>query len=85
MENRTKYEIEGHPGTWVIDNSWVSDLGYIMIKFYHLENKVFMNVNTRTTLEQALKNTNGPYKVEVPKIKEVRPEETNGPDLSIIY
>lgn len=85
MENRIKYEIEGHPGEWIIENSWVSDLGWIMIRFYHLEYKVFMNINTKTTLEQALKSKNGFNHPDILKIKEIRPEETNGPDLSIIY
>lgn len=52
---KTKYEIEGHPGTWTIKNSWISDLGYIMIAFWSEEKKVTLNVNTGTTLEQALK------------------------------
>ena len=52
---KTKYEIEGHPGVWTIKNSWISDLGFIMIAFWSEERGVTMNVNTRTTLEQALK------------------------------
>ena len=55
MENRTKYTIHGHEGLWVIDGSWISDLGYVMVKFYNLDKKVWMNVNTGTTLEQALR------------------------------
>ena len=57
MENRkkTEYTIEGHPGRWIIKNSWISDLGYVMIAFYDLDRKVIMNVYTGTTLEQALR------------------------------
>lgn len=52
---KTYYEIEGHPGKWIIKNSWISDLGYVMIAFYDEERKITLNVNTRTTLEEALK------------------------------
>ena len=52
---KTKYEIEGHPGIWTIKNSWISDLGFVMVAFWSEERKVTMNINTGTTLEQALK------------------------------
>jgi hypothetical protein len=56
MENRTKtnYKIGDHEGDWTIKNSWISDLGYVMIAFWNEKRKVTMNVNTGTTLEQAL-------------------------------
>ena len=53
--SKTKYEIEGHPGIWTIKNSWISDLGFVMVAFWSEERKVTMNINTGTTLEQALK------------------------------
>lgn len=52
---KIKYEIEGHEGLWTIKNSWISELGFVMIAFWSEERKVTMNVNTGTTLEQALK------------------------------
>jgi len=55
MTNQTKYKIGDHDGDWVIKNSWVSDLGYLMIAFWNEKRRVTMNVNTGTTLEQALK------------------------------
>lgn len=77
MENRkpTEYTIEGHEGRWVIKNSWISDLGYIMIKFYNLEKKVFMNVYTGTTLEQAL---------DLPWAAKSKPEGTNPTQIDTI-
>ena len=75
MKN-TKYEIEGHEGVWSIKHSWISDLGYVMVAFWNEDRKVTMNVNTGTTLEQAL---------QLPWVKAAIPDETNGPDLSIIY
>jgi hypothetical protein len=76
MRDKTKYEIEGHPGVWIINHSWVSDLGYIMVAFYNEDKGVTMNVSTRTTLEQAL---------QLPWVHKADSDETNGPDLSIIY
>ena len=76
MENRTKYVIEGHEGVWTIKHSWVSDLGYIMVSFWNEDKKVTMNVNTRTTLEQAL---------DLPWVHKSDPEETNPPNLDIMY
>lgn len=80
MENRnkTKYIIGDFAGEWTIKNSWISDLGYIMIAFWNEEKKVIMNVNTGTTLEQALKLPWAPK-------QEDNPEETNPPNLDIIY
>jgi len=73
---KTKYEIQGHEGQWVIENSWVSDLGYIMIRFYNLDKKTWMNVNTRTTVEEAF---------DLPWVIPTPPEETNPPDTTTIY
>lgn len=77
MENRkTLYSIEGHEGVWTIKHSWVSDLGYIMVAFWNEDKHVTMNVNTKTTLEQAL---------QLPWVHKSEPEETNPPNLDIIY
>lgn len=71
MENRkpTEYSIEGHEGRWIIKNSWISDLGYLMVAFYNLDRKVTMNVNTGTTLEQALKKPWERYPEETKDLK----------------
>lgn len=69
MENRkpTEYSIEGHEGRWIVENSWISDLGLVMIKFYNLDKKVWMSVNTGTTLDQALKQPWERYSEETKK------------------
>jgi hypothetical protein len=54
MQQKTKYKIGDHEGDWTIKNSWISELGFVMISFWNEQKKVTMNVNTRTTLEQAL-------------------------------
>ena len=77
MENRkTLYTIEGHEGVWSIKHSWISDLGYVMVSFWNEDKKVTMNVNTKTTLEQAL---------DLPWVTPTPPEETNPPDITTIY
>jgi hypothetical protein len=77
MKDKTKYTIGDFSGEWTIKNSWVSDLGFIMIAFWNEEKKVIMNVNTQTTLEQALK---------LPWVKEPEDsDETSEPNLDIIY
>jgi hypothetical protein len=77
MKDKTKDRIGDFAGEWTIENSWISDLGYIMIAFWNEERKVTMNINTGTTLEQALK---------LPWSKEPEDsEETNHPNLDIIY
>jgi len=76
MQSKTKYEIQGHEGQWIIENSWISDLGYIMIRFYNLDKKTWMNVNTRTTVEEAF---------NLPWVTPTSPEETNPPDTTTIY
>jgi len=50
----TYYSIEGHEGRWTVDSTTISELGYIMVKFYNEDKKVFMNINMGT-LEDALK------------------------------
>lgn len=54
MLNKTYYTIEGHEGRWTVDNTTISELGFIMVKFYNEDKKVFMNINMGT-LEDALK------------------------------
>ena len=77
MKDKTKYRIGDFAGEWTIENSWISDLGYIMIAFWNEERKVTMNINTGTTLEQALK---------VPWAQEQEDsDETSEPNLDIIY
>lgn len=72
MQNKTQYQIKDHPGTWTIKNSWVSDLGYIMIAFWSEERGVIMNVNTQTTLQEALEL---PYKKSQDIFKSIDPDE----------
>ena len=76
MKDKTKYAIEGHEGEWTIRHSWISELGYVMVAFWNEERKVTMNVNTQTTLEQAL---------QLPWAHAADPEETNTPNIDIIY
>ena len=76
MRDKTKYKIGDFSGEWTIKNSWISELGYIMISFWNEEKKVVMNVNTQTTLEQALK---------LPWVHDSEPQETNEPNIDIIY
>jgi len=77
MQNKTKYKIGDFDGDWTIKNSWVSDLGLIMIAFWNEERKVTMNINTGTTLEQAL---------QLPWAKpHNQPEETKSPDIDTIH
>ena len=54
MTNKTYYTIQGHDGRWVHDSTSISELGFIMAKFYNEDKKVFMNINMGT-LEDALK------------------------------
>jgi hypothetical protein len=77
MKDKTKYRIGDFAGEWTIENSWISDLGYIMIAFWNEERKVTMNINTGTTLEQALKLPWGHEPEDS--------DETSEPNLDIIY
>ena len=70
-----EYEIEGHAGVWELKDSFVTELGYLMIKFYNRDRGVFMNMNTRVNLTDLLKEI-GASKVS---------DETTKPDLDIIY
>ena len=76
MKDKTKYTIEGHEGVWTMKNSWISDLGLVMVAFWCEERGVTMNINTGTTLEQAL---------QLPWVHAAVSEETKGPNIDIIY
>jgi hypothetical protein len=54
MKQETYYTIENHEGRWIHKSTAISELGFIMVKFYNVDKKVFMNVNMGT-LEDALK------------------------------
>ena len=54
MKQEIYYTIEGHEGRWIHKSTTISELGFIMVKFYNVDKKVFMNVNMGT-LEDALK------------------------------
>jgi hypothetical protein len=54
MKQETYYTIEGHEGRWIHKSTSISELGFIMAKFYNVDKKVFMNINMGT-LEDALK------------------------------
>lgn len=45
MENKLTYTIDGYEGVWTLDSSSVSELGFLMAKFYHEERGVWMSVN----------------------------------------
>ena len=50
------YEYEGR--TYVLAGSFISDLGYLMIRFYDEEKKVWMNVNLGSFEDLILKKQN---------------------------
>jgi hypothetical protein len=52
-KNKTYYTIEGHEGRWTHESTTISELGYIMVKFFNVDKKVYMNVNMGL-LEDAL-------------------------------
>ena len=54
MTNKTYYHIEGHEGRWSVSETNISELGYILVKFYNEDKKVFMNINMGL-LEDALR------------------------------
>lgn len=54
MKQETYYTIENHEGRWIHKSTTISELGFILVKFYNVDKKVFMNVNMGT-LEDALK------------------------------
>lgn len=53
MKQETYYTIEGHEGKWVHKSTSISDLGYIMVKFFNVDKKVYLNMNMGL-LEDAL-------------------------------
>ena len=54
MKQETYYTIEGHEGRWSVSETNISELGYILVKFYNEDKKVFMNINMGL-LEDALR------------------------------
>ena len=50
------YEYKGR--TYVLAGSFISDLGYLMIRFYDEEKRVWMNVNIGSFEELLLKKPN---------------------------
>jgi hypothetical protein len=54
MTNKTYYTIEGHEGRWSVSETNISELGFILVKFYNEDKKVFMNINMGL-LEDALR------------------------------
>ena len=45
LNQKNTYTIDGYEGIWSLDKTYISDLGYLMAKFYHEERGVWMNVN----------------------------------------
>lgn len=45
MENKIYYTIADHEGVWLLDSTYISELGFLMAKFYQEEKKLFMTVN----------------------------------------
>jgi hypothetical protein len=70
-----EYEIEGPAGVWELTDSYITELGYLMIKFYNRDRGVFMNINTGTNLKDLLEEI-GAARVS---------DETSTPNLDIIY
>jgi hypothetical protein len=70
-----EYEIEGHAGVWELKDSYITELGYLMIKFYNRDRGVFMNINTGTNLRDLL------VQIGAAKVS----DETSTPNLDIIY
>jgi hypothetical protein len=53
MGSKLKYTIENHEGVWEHHSTTISELGFILVKFYNVDKKVYMNVNMGL-LEDAL-------------------------------
>jgi hypothetical protein len=70
-----EYTIDGHDGVWELKDSYLTELGFLMIKFYNRDRGVFMNLNTEVNLKDLL------VKVRATKIS----EETTSPDITTIY
>ena len=45
MENKLTYTIEGYEGIWILDRTYITELGYLMASFYNDDRGVWMNVN----------------------------------------
>ena len=54
MKNKIYYTIEGCEGQWFVQETLISELGYIMVAFYNEATKCTMRINMGT-LEDALK------------------------------
>ena len=70
-----EYTIEGHDGIWELKDSYITELGFLMIKFYNRDRGIFMNINTEVNLNDLL------TKIGSSK----NSEETSTPDITIIY
>jgi hypothetical protein len=70
-----EYTIEGQAGVWELKDSYITELGYLMIKFYNRDRGVFLNINTGTNLRDLL--------VKIGAVK--NSEETTTPDITTIY
>ena len=70
-----EYEIEGQEGVWELTDSYISELGHIMIKFYNRDRGVSININTGTNLKDLL------VQIGATKVS----DETSTPNLDIIY
>jgi len=58
MENKLTYTIDGYEGIWSLDSTHVSELGFLMAKFYHEERGVWMSVNMGHFNDVILEGTN---------------------------
>ena len=54
MKNKIYYTIEGCEGRWFVQETKISELGFILVAFYNEETKCTMRINMGT-LEDALK------------------------------
>ena len=54
MKQEIYYAIEGCEGRWFVQDTQISELGFIMVAFYNEETKCTMRINMGT-LEDALK------------------------------
>ena len=71
-----EYTIEGHDGIWELKDSYITELGFLMIKFYNRDRGIFMNINTEVNLNDLLKEIGA---------KKINSDETSTPNLDIIY
>ena len=54
MKNKIYYTIEGCEGRWFVQDTTISELGFIMVAFHNEATKCTMRINMGT-LEDALK------------------------------